>query len=129
MGIKLIKKTNESSPKAEIFELEVRGDKVGGGFGGPGVYKLATKTDIPLYILSGDPRGSYEMLKVTSTKAADAKKVDDYNPAEWGDGYVLVTGDNDVKPWPVNWLTVDDADRVYIDVANLSKAVEFLTKK
>lgn len=115
----------ESAPKGRTFHLTTMGDKIG-GFGSGNIFRLANKSDIPLYLLSGDPKGSYEMLKVTGTKVADAKKADGYDPADVGDGYVLVA-DGDIKPWPVNWLTVDDEERVYINIADLSKAVEFLT--
>lgn len=116
----------ESAPKGRTFHLTTMDDKIGGFLSGD-VFRLANKSDIPLYLLSGDPKGPHEMMKVTGTKLADAKTADGYDPADWGDGYVLVT-DGDIKPWPVNWLTVDDEERVFIDIADVGKAIEFLTK-
>ena len=126
MGIKLIKKTNEATPKSHTFHLTTKGDMIG-GFGSGSVYKLAAKSNIPLYLLSKSPNGSSEMVKVISTKMADAKKAPNgASPEDWGDGYVLVA-DGTINPWGSNWLTVDDNELVYIKIADLSKAVEFLT--
>lgn len=125
MGIKLVKKNNENAmPKAITRALEFRGDKVG-GFSPDEVFALENYTDIQLYVLSGDPKGSYEMLEVTSHSPEDAWAVDEYDPAGEYDGNILVT-DSAIKPWPINWLSVDDADRVYVDIADLRKAIEFL---
>lgn len=125
MGIKLIKKTTEAAQRNHTFHLTTKGDMIG-GFGSESVRKLAAKSDIPLYLLSKAPNGTSEMVKVISTKVADAKRTNNSDPADWGDGYVLVV-DGTINPWGVNWLTIDDNELVYIKIADLSKAVEFLT--
>lgn len=124
-------RTNEAGPDYSKVnaELEVRGDKVG-GLDPDSVIKLI-KAKTPLFLISTPKDGPAAMLPVISTKTKDAWVIKDgttgtlYDPHDYDDGEILVVRDA-VKPFPVNWLTLDDCDRVYFNVSDLEPVLKTL---